>query len=129
MTKTDQLELDMIRLAELKGQMAVFDSIKAEYDEVRQAVLEGMQAQRSKRTETINGYFAVRQERANIRITDDSKVREWMVANDFPLDEYLRIDARRLDVVAKARLKEDGEIIDGCELDITESVTIRQEKE
>jgi hypothetical protein len=86
-----------------------------------------MQKVGSKRTEAHSGYYAIRAIRANVSVTDPNTVAKWLLDNDFPLDEYQKLDETRVKALADSKLKEDGEIIPGLETTETEYITLKKE--
>ena len=62
-----QLQLDIKRMGAIKKKLATLDPLKSEYEQIRERVLFGMVAQKSKRTDPINGWYAVRAFRADVK--------------------------------------------------------------
>jgi hypothetical protein len=120
------------RIAELKSQLgplqAQMKPLVTELEQTKLELIEAMREGRSKRTESINGYYAIRAERKNINITDESAVSDWLAENDFDLSEYYKLDTVRVKSAAESALKETGELVPGIEVSSTEYLTIKETK-
>src|SRR3990167_2038571 len=110
-----ELEQDLRRLAALRKKLEPYKEIKDEYEALKLDVLMQMQAMHSKRTEAFGGIYAVRSERTDVRVLDPIATESWLVDNGFALEEYKRLDIDRVKPLAKQRLLETGEIVDGVQ--------------
>lgn len=125
------LEDNLTKLSELKAQYddlaEQLRPIEAEINGLKLVILAQMHDQKSKRTEAINGVYAIRAERKNVVITDEKAVTQFLTDNGFALDEYLRLDAARIKALADSTLKETGELVPGLQTSTTEYLTIKTE--
>lgn len=120
------LETKLAQLAQLKQELDKLSAVRDEYDTLKAEVLFEMQAAKSKRTEAVQGIFAVRSERTDVQITDPTKVETWLGQNGFAVEEYKRLDMTRVTPMVRTALKETGEIVPGTEVVLGETVSIRR---
>jgi hypothetical protein len=118
------------RIAELKTQLSPLEAqmkpLITELEQTKLELIEAMREGRSKRTESIGGYYAIRAERKNINITDELVVRNWLGDNGFNINDYYKLDTARVKSTAESALKENGEIVPGIEVSSTEYLTIKE---
>lgn len=126
MTRAAKLEKKLARLAELRQAMSELGSLKLEFDALKADVLGEMAALKSRRTESVNGIYAVRAERTDVRVVEPAKVESWLGDNNFELSEYKRLDLTRVTPLVKAALKETGEVVPGTEVTTNEYLTIKE---
>jgi hypothetical protein len=124
-----KLENSLEELALLKAEMDKYQTIKSRYDELKFDILQEMTASQSKRTESKFGVYAVRAQRSSVRIIDETIVKNWLAANNFELDSFVRLDPAMVTPVVKTAMKVDGEVVPGTELTTTEYLSIREDKE
>lgn len=127
------LMTNVIRIAAIKKELAPMEAkmkpLVDELEGLKLAVMSQMQAQRSKRTESMGGYYVVRAERKGVQITDEGEVMKWLVENGLALDDYLKLDPTRVKGAVESAMKETGEIVPGVEVTTTEYVSIKTESD
>lgn len=124
---------DMIeRLGDLKAEVAeakeTLDVLKSEETALKQAVLDEMRSQKSKRSEAVSGFYAVRV-KSDKKEVDPRLAADYVRANDdldpnafFSLNKpaYLRYAANTLQV--------NGEVVPGITVTEDEYLTIKEER-
>ncbi len=117
------------RIADLKAKLAPLEAemkpLNDEMEITKIALIQAMQQSKSKRTEAVDGYYVIRAERKTLTIADESSVTEWLEDNQFELSEYYKLDTTRVKAAAESAMKENGEIIPGIEVSITEYLTVK----
>lgn len=122
----------LARIAEIKRELAPLEAqlrpLNEELEYLKLLVQQHMVQTRSKRTEAVNGFYAVRTERKSYNIEDQMAVSDYLEKHDFDLAEYYTLDAARVKAVAESTIKETGEIIPGVHVGTTEYVSIKEAK-
>jgi hypothetical protein len=121
------LQDKLAKAAILKAKIDKLAPLKVELDELKFDILTEMSQTHSKRTEAYSGVYAVRATRTNVSVTSPQEVESWLTANDFMLDDYVRLDEQRVKALADERLHETGEIIPGLTVEETEHITLKKE--
>lgn len=128
----DKITKLVTEIATIKRQMAPLEAklapLKESLDEAKFELMLVMQETKSKRTESVNGYFAVRAERSTFRIEDEQAVKEWLLNNRFDMEDYMAIDKKRVEATAEATRKETGEIVPGVGMEVNEYITLKKDK-
>lgn len=131
MTTPDPLTESLKQIAWLKAKLAPLEEelapLKEELDEERFHLLTLMKEAKSKRTEAVDGYYAVRTERKSYVVNDASAIQQWLSDQGLLPDEYLKLDMDLVKTAAKEAMKENGELIKGLDLLITESITVKEQ--
>lgn len=118
------------RIAELKVEEAKLKPIRNEIDELRYHIQLAMQATKTKSTEAVNGYMAVRKITKSLQINDEIALGEYL-ENDpdiFDAMAYYKIDPAGIKKLAEDRLRDFGELLPGTEMVETETVAITPSK-
>lgn len=117
------------RIAEIKAKLAPMEAemkpLATELEQAKLDLMTAMQQGKSKRTETVNGYYVIRAERKTVAIADQGAVEGWLVDNGHDLDQYKKLDTTRVKAAAESAMKENGEIVPGIEVNSTEYLTIK----
>lgn len=101
---------------------------KQELEASKSLLMGYMRATGSKRTEGVDGYFVVRQTKSTPYVNNPDEVQVWLLENNFNLEEYQKLDDKRVLMTAEAMLKETGEVMPGIEVEETEYLSIREDK-
>jgi hypothetical protein len=102
--------------------------LKEKIDKLKFELLQEMQLVKSKRTEDVNGYYAIRAERKTFKIIDKSELALWMLENDINPSDYSDFDSKLVSGLAKGHLELSGEILPGTGETATEYLTLKQKK-
>lgn len=117
------------RISELKSQIAPLEAqmkpLAEELEQTKFELMTAMQQVRSKRTETVNGYYVIRAERKIVNIADQAAVEDWLTGNGFDINDYKKLDTTRVKAAAESAMKENGEIVPGIDVISTEYLTIK----
>lgn len=116
---------DMLgRIAELKVEEAKLKPIKAEIDELRYSIQLAMRATKTKSTEAVNGFMAVRKITRSLQIDNEGALAEWLEENTMDSQAYYKIDVAGIKTLAEERLRDFGELLPGVSQVETETVAI-----
>ena len=122
------LQAKLLKLSFLKEEINALSEKKKEFDDIKSEIMFDMAASKSKRSESVNGIYAVRAERTDIKVIDQEQVKQWLTDNEFAIDEYVRLDLTRVSPLVKSALKETGELVPGTEVQTNEYVSVKEDK-
>jgi hypothetical protein len=122
------LQAKLLKLSFLKEEINALSEKKKEFDDLKSEIMFDMAASKSKRTESVNGIYAVRAERTDIKVIDQEQVKQWLTDNEFVIDEYVRLDLTRVSPLVKSALKETGELVPGTEVQTNEYISVKEDK-
>ena len=128
----DNLTTLVQKVAQLKQELAPLEArikpISEALDIAKADLLLEMKQAKSKRTDTIDGYYVIRAERKSVVIADAGAVEDWLKDQGLNLDEYYKLDEKRVKATAESAMKEDGEIVPGIAVNTSEYLTIKDGK-
>jgi len=125
----EAINLQMIRLKKLRydyaAQKGIVDVITAEMDELKQSILDELKEAKALSYKTETGTVSINR-RQSVRVIDERGVKNWLEAQGFELDEYVKLDPARIKPVLENAVYTQGEVIDGTSLETTEYISLRE---
>lgn len=132
MSKTQTFEEMIERLGDLKAEVAeakeTLDVLKSEETALKQSVLDEMRARRSKRSEAVSGFYALRVKSDKTEV-DVYQAAGYVRANpDLPQDSFFSLNKPNYLRWAKETFEKNGEVVPGIAIVEDEYLTIKEEK-
>lgn len=123
--KYDTLEKRLARVAEIRQELKHYDALKFEFDGLKYEIMVDMMATKSKRTEAVDGFYAIRVARKDVQVTNRQDLENWIEEN-YKIEDYKKLDMMMVNPLVKTAFTENGEIVPGTTIQEVESVTIRE---
>lgn len=134
MTELDDIQSKLDELSRLRKEIAIdagkLKDKKDLYENLREEIKFDLQVNKLESLKNDRVQVTIAQ-KLTAKIVDPAKVEDWLVVNDFNLEEYKRLDATMISSLALGRYKdpEFGEVVDGMEIDMDESLRVIDRKE
>ena len=120
------------QMGEIKAHIAGYEKLlkplEKELEALKSETMAYMQSTKSKRSEAVNGYCAIRTVRKDFEVKDEPAVIKWLRKNKFVVSSYIHLDKAMVKATQKGVLEMNGEIIPGVEATEKEYITIKEVK-
>ncbi len=128
------LEEKIARLRQVKFDLAhqqgILDTIKMEKEELSDAILTELKAMPYTDAKLLMKARSVSiAQKPIVKVLDPTKVDFWLRMNNYKPDDYMKLDALKIRPILENAAIAEGQIIEGAEVQMTEYLTIRKEKE
>lgn len=127
---TLQTKLD--KLTDLRNekalQKAILDDVSGDYEALRLDILEDLQANKLRSLKNDHLTVSIK-ETKSVTILDPKALEAWLTENKFKPQEYMTFNKAMVDPLIKNALKQDGEVVAGTKVTITDSITVTETKE
>lgn len=96
--------------------------------EVKHDLMVAMQDASNRRTDPVNGYYALRKVTTKYQVVDAPALVRWLEANGEDVESYYTLDTKKVEAKCEAIIQETGEIIPGTLAVNSEHVSLQEDK-